>query len=94
MTDSPSGSYLGSGVHAWNGCTRAGDYTANCSASGITLIRVSSGVRADKVINSTTIPGSLLTLANQLGAKGKAVNQHFRDLGLDKCAEATSSIAA
>jgi hypothetical protein len=37
---------------------------------------------------------SLLTLANQLGAKGKAVNQHFRDLGLDECGDATSSIAA
>ena len=48
VTDSPSGAYTGSGVHAWAGCTRSGDYTANCSAAGITLIQVASGVRSTR----------------------------------------------
>jgi hypothetical protein len=59
VTDLPGGAYTGSGVHAWGGCTRSGDYTANCNASGITLIQVSSGDQIDKVVNSTTIQSSL-----------------------------------
>jgi NHL repeat/RTX calcium-binding nonapeptide repeat (4 copies)/Bacterial Ig-like domain len=59
VTDLPSGAYTGSGVHAWAGCTRSGDYTANCSATGITLIQVSSGVQVDQVVNSTTVKSSL-----------------------------------
>ena len=60
VTDSPGGPYAGSGVHAWNGCTRSGDYTANCNASGITLIQVSSLGQIDQVVNSTAIPSSLV----------------------------------
>ena len=42
VTDLPSGAYTGSGVHTGAGCTRSGDHTASCNASGITLIQVSS----------------------------------------------------
>ena len=59
VTDLASGAYTGSGVHAWAGCTRSGDYTANCNAAGITLIRVASGGRNDRVVNSTAIRSSL-----------------------------------
>jgi hypothetical protein len=59
VTDSPSGSYTGSGVHTGAGCTRSGDYTANCSASGITLIQVASRDQIDKVTNSTAVKSSL-----------------------------------
>jgi hypothetical protein len=59
VTDSANGTYTGSGVHAWAGCTRGGDYTANCSATGITLIQVESGGRNDRVVNSTAIRSSL-----------------------------------
>jgi hypothetical protein len=59
VTDLPGGAYTGSGVHTGAGCTRSGDYTANCNASGITLIQVSSGDQIDKVVNSTAVKGSL-----------------------------------
>ena len=59
VTDLPSGAYTGSGVHTGAGCTRSGDYTANCNASGITLIQVSSGDQIDKVANSTAVKSSL-----------------------------------
>jgi hypothetical protein len=59
VTDSPGAPYTGSGVRAWGGCTRSGDYTANCNASGITLIQVSSGDQIDKVLNSTAVQSSL-----------------------------------
>ncbi len=59
VTDLPSGAYTGSGVHTGAGCTRSGDHTANCSASGITRIQVSAGDQADRVVNSTTIQSSL-----------------------------------
>ncbi len=59
VTDLAGGAYTGSGVHAWGGCTRSGDYTANCNATGITLIRVAAGVRNDRVVNSTAIRSSL-----------------------------------
>jgi NHL repeat/Bacterial Ig-like domain/RTX calcium-binding nonapeptide repeat (4 copies) len=59
VTDFPFGGYAGSGVHAWAGCTRVGDYTANCSAAGITLIQVASLGWDDRVVNSTAIPSSL-----------------------------------
>jgi hypothetical protein len=55
VTDLPSGSYTGSGVHAFGGCTRSGDYTADCPAAGITLIDAASGDQADKVTNSTAV---------------------------------------
>ncbi|MEK6273460.1 MAG: Ig-like domain-containing protein [Actinomycetota bacterium] len=59
VTDVASGAYTGSGVHAWAGCNRSGDYGANCSATGITLIQVASLGLNDKVVNSTTIESSL-----------------------------------
>jgi Ca2+-binding RTX toxin-like protein len=59
VTDFPGGAYAGSGIHAWDGCTRSGDYTANCSASGVTLIQVSSLGLIDQVVNSIAIPSSL-----------------------------------
>jgi hypothetical protein len=59
VTDSPSGSYSGSGVHVGAGCTRSGDYTALCHASGITLITVASGDSGDNVVNSTGINSRL-----------------------------------
>jgi hypothetical protein len=59
VTDLPAGAYTGSGVRTGAGCTRSGDYTANCNAAGITLIRVSTGDQIDKVVNSTPIQSSL-----------------------------------
>lgn len=60
VTDLASGSYGGSAVHVGAGCTRSGDFTANCNTStGFTLIQVTSGDKADKVVNSTTIRSSL-----------------------------------
>ena len=59
VTDSPGGAYTGSGVQVGAGCTRSGDYTANCSAAGITLVQVSSGDLIDKMVNSTTFQSSL-----------------------------------
>ena len=45
VTDLAGGAYGGSGLHAGAGCTRSGDYTANCNAVGITLIQGSSGIK-------------------------------------------------
>jgi Ca2+-binding RTX toxin-like protein len=59
VTDFPGGAYKGSGVHTGAGCTQSGDYTANCSAVGITRIQVSAGDQTDKVLNSTAIASSL-----------------------------------
>jgi hemolysin type calcium-binding protein len=59
VTDSPGGAYTGSGVHTGAGCTPSGDYTANCNASGITLITVSSADQTDQVVNSTAVRSSL-----------------------------------
>ena len=53
-TDFPDGFYTGSPIHAGPGCTRMGDYTANC-AGLIDRIRVSSGDQADQVLSSTAI---------------------------------------
>ena len=59
VTDLAAGAYTGSGVHTGAGCTRSGDYTANCNAAGITLIKVVSGDQIDKVVNSTAVKSSL-----------------------------------
>jgi Ca2+-binding RTX toxin-like protein len=59
VTDLADGAYTGSGVHVGAGCSRSGDYTAKCSASGVTLIQVSSGDQIDKVVNSTAVKSSL-----------------------------------
>ena len=58
ITDSPSGSYAGSGVHVGPGCTRSGDYTANC-AGEIARVQVTAGDQNDQVVNSTGVPSSL-----------------------------------
>ncbi len=58
VTDLAAGPYTGSGIHTGAGCTRSGDYTANCSASGITVIRVSAGNEIDRVVNATGVRGS------------------------------------
>ena len=55
VSDFPAGPYTGSGVHTGPGCTPSGDYTANCSASGITLVKVMAGDQTDKVANWTTV---------------------------------------
>jgi RTX calcium-binding nonapeptide repeat (4 copies) len=62
ITDLPSGSYTGSGVHtvAGSGCTRSGDYTANCSASGIAKVQISSGDGTDRVVNTTSLASLLI----------------------------------
>jgi hypothetical protein len=59
VTDLPAGAYTGSGVHTAAGCTRSGDYTANCNASGITLVKVASGAGNDRVRNATSLPSSI-----------------------------------
>ncbi|MGH2965428.1 MAG: hypothetical protein ACRDMH_08605 [Solirubrobacterales bacterium] len=58
VTDSPSGTYTGSGVHTGAGCTQSGDYTANCAAL-ITRIQVTARDDADRVVNSTTVQSDL-----------------------------------
>lgn len=59
VVDSPGGAYTGSGVHVGAGCTRVGDYTANCNAAGITFLSISSGDQNDKITNSTALRSSL-----------------------------------
>jgi DNA-binding beta-propeller fold protein YncE len=62
VTDFPAGPYTGSGIHTGPGCTRSGDYTANCPASGITPalpVLVTSTGQDDKVVNSSGLPSSL-----------------------------------
>jgi predicted NUDIX family NTP pyrophosphohydrolase len=58
VTDLAGGAYTGSGVHTGAGCTRSGDYTANCSGE-IARIQVSSADHADQVVNSTGVQTSL-----------------------------------
>jgi hypothetical protein len=60
VTDLPSGLYKGSGIHVvGSGCTRAGDYTANCDAAGINVVSVSSFGLIDRVTNGTDISSHL-----------------------------------
>ena len=62
VTDFPSGAYTGSGVHTGAGCTRSGDYTADCPLAGITPVLpvlVTSAGQADQVVNSSGAPSSL-----------------------------------
>ena len=47
--------YAGSGLHAGTGCTRTGDSSANCSATGITTILVAAGSQNDRIVNETSI---------------------------------------
>jgi DNA-binding beta-propeller fold protein YncE len=57
--DVPSGPYTGSGLHAFGGCTRVGDYKADCNAAGISLIQVNARDQTDKVVNGTAIASLL-----------------------------------
>lgn len=59
ITDSPGGAYAGSGVHVGAGCTRVGDYAANCSASGISLVNVMTRDQNDRVTNLTHLRSAL-----------------------------------
>ena len=59
ITDLPSAGYTGSGLHTGAGCTRSGDYTANCTASGVTLVWALAADQADQVTNSTAIVSGL-----------------------------------
>lgn len=62
VSDAPSSPYSGSGVHTvvGSGCVRSGDYSANCDAAGVTLIKVNSGALTDKVTNLTAKPSTLI----------------------------------
>jgi len=62
VSDAPGGPYTGSGVHTvgGSGCVRTTDYTANCSAAGVTAIKVSSGALNDRITNATSLTGNLL----------------------------------
>jgi Ca2+-binding RTX toxin-like protein len=61
ISDSPVGTYTGSGVHAvsGSGCTRSGDYVANCNSAGIALVKLLAAGGTDRVINATALPSSL-----------------------------------
>jgi DNA-binding beta-propeller fold protein YncE len=63
VTDFPGAGYRGSGVHAGAGCTRNGDYTANCLSAAITpalpALVTSAGQQGDRVVNSSGLPSSL-----------------------------------
>jgi hypothetical protein len=84
VTDLASGVYTGSGVHAGAGCTRSGDYTINCSASGITVIHVSSGDQTDQVTNSTALRSSLFgEAANDRLTGGSVKDTMFGGPGAD-----------
>jgi Ca2+-binding RTX toxin-like protein len=84
VTDVSSGAYTGSGVHTGSGCTRSGDFTANCSAAGVALIQVVSGDQTDKVTNSTAIKSSLNGgVANDLLTGGSAGDTMIGAAGAD-----------
>jgi hypothetical protein len=57
-SDLPSGPYAGSGVHAGPGCTRSGDYQANCTG-GLSHIQVTANDQNDRVINKTAVQSAL-----------------------------------
>jgi hypothetical protein len=59
VTDLPGGLYTGSGIHVGSGCTRVGDYTANCDASGINVVSVDSFGLIDKVTNDTAVSSNI-----------------------------------
>jgi hypothetical protein len=59
ITDLPAGAFTGSGVHTGAGCTRVGDYTANCSAAGVSTIVILSADMPDKITSSTAMKTSL-----------------------------------
>jgi Ca2+-binding RTX toxin-like protein len=59
VTNSPSGAYTGSTFNVDAGCTRSGDYSVDCDASGVHSITVIAGDQNDKVTNSTAGRSSL-----------------------------------
>ncbi len=59
VTDLPRRWYPGSGIHTGAGCTRVGDYAAECPAAAISAVRVFSGDRGDRVLNSTRLDATL-----------------------------------
>jgi len=84
VTDLAGGVYTGSGVHAGSGCSRNGDYTANCNAAGITLIVITSADQTDKVLNSTTISSFIVGgAANDVLTGGSANDTLTGSTGAD-----------
>ena len=67
VSNLPAGSFTASGVHVGPGCTRSGDYTANCSASSITTVNVSSGTATDRVLSMSPLP---MTINGGAGSDG------------------------
>jgi NTP pyrophosphatase (non-canonical NTP hydrolase) len=83
VTDLPSGTYTGSGVHTGAGCTRTGDYTANCSGE-IAQIRVTAGDQIDQIVNSTAVQSSIFGgAANDALIGGPGKDSLTGDAGAD-----------
>jgi sugar lactone lactonase YvrE len=59
VKNAPSGPYAGAAIHAGPGCTKAGTYTVNCNATGVTRISLDANTGADQVINNTRLPSRL-----------------------------------
>jgi len=59
VTNLPAGSFTASGIHVGPGCTRSGDYTANCDASSIVKAQVGSGTAGDRVLNLSPLPATI-----------------------------------
>jgi RTX calcium-binding nonapeptide repeat (4 copies) len=59
ITDLPAGAFTGSGVHTGTGCTRVGDFTANCGAAGVSTVVILSADMPDKITSSTAMKTSL-----------------------------------
>jgi virginiamycin B lyase len=59
VTNLPAPPYSGSGLHTGAGCTRLADRAANCNASGVRTIQVTSGSQNDRVVNETGIRGDI-----------------------------------
>jgi hemolysin type calcium-binding protein len=55
ITNLPAGAFTASGIHVGPGCTRSGDYTANCSATSSMSVNVSSGTATDRILNSSPL---------------------------------------
>jgi beta-glucanase (GH16 family) len=59
VTDLAAKGYTGAPVQTAEGCTLVADRTADCDATGVKLIKVSSGDRADRVQNATPVKSTL-----------------------------------
>jgi hypothetical protein len=60
ISDLPGSSYAGSGLHAGNLCTQAGDSTVMCQAAGTEAVYVAASDLGDQVVNSTGIASALV----------------------------------